>query len=57
MTDRLPIGIQLVGPYFSDGVLLRIGYTFEQTADWNHGVGPEAWHPESGRDSQVSDEA
>lgn len=57
MTSRLPIGIQLVGPYFSDGVLLRIGHTFEQTADWNHGVGPEAWHPESGRDSQVSDEA
>ena len=35
--DRLPVGIQLLGPDFSEDVLLRIGRAYElatQTEDW-----------------------
>lgn len=38
--DGLPIGIQFLGPDFSEGVLLRIGSMFEQI------TGDEAWRSE-----------
>jgi len=30
----LPVGIQFIGPYYSEGLLLRIAYTFEKNFDW-----------------------
>lgn len=30
----LPIGMQLVGRFFDDGLLLRIGYAYQQEVDW-----------------------
>ena len=31
--DKLPVGIQLLGPDFSEDVLLRIGRTYEQATE------------------------
>jgi aspartyl-tRNA(Asn)/glutamyl-tRNA(Gln) amidotransferase subunit A len=28
--DGLPIGMQLIGPYFSENTLLKVSYNFEQ---------------------------
>lgn len=30
----LPVGLQLIGPPGSEAILLRLGYTFEQSGDW-----------------------
>jgi aspartyl-tRNA(Asn)/glutamyl-tRNA(Gln) amidotransferase subunit A len=35
--DRLPIGIQLLGPDFSEGMLMRVGRSFEMA------TAAEAW--------------
>ena len=32
----LPIGMQIVGKAFDEGTLLRIGYAYEQAAEWVH---------------------
>ena len=34
MSDGLPVGVQLMGPALSEGVLLRIAYAYEQAADF-----------------------
>lgn len=34
MRAGLPIGLQLVGRYWEESLLFRIGYTFEQNVDW-----------------------
>lgn len=34
-SDNLPIGMQLVGRMFSEDVLLRIGYAYQQVTDWH----------------------
>jgi aspartyl-tRNA(Asn)/glutamyl-tRNA(Gln) amidotransferase subunit A len=31
----LPIGMQILGPPFSEGVLLRMGYAYEQATEWH----------------------
>lgn len=31
----LPIGLQIIGPAFSEETLLRIAYTYEQATDWH----------------------
>ena len=31
---HLPIGLQLIGPAFSEDVVLRVGHAYEQTAGW-----------------------
>ncbi len=33
--EGLPIGLQLIGPAFSEETLLRIGYPYEQATEWN----------------------
>ncbi|MBI3977636.1 MAG: Asp-tRNA(Asn)/Glu-tRNA(Gln) amidotransferase subunit GatA [Chloroflexi bacterium] len=33
--DGLPIGLQIIGPAFSEEVLLRVGYAYEQAAGWH----------------------
>ena len=32
--DQLPVGIQLLGPQFSEELLFRAGYAYEQATDW-----------------------
>ncbi len=31
----LPIGLQLIGPQFSEDLLFRVGYAYEQATDWH----------------------
>ncbi len=31
----LPIGMQVMGKYFDEATILRIGYAFEQATDWH----------------------
>lgn len=31
----LPVGMQIIGPPFSEGVLLRIAFAYEQATDWH----------------------
>lgn len=32
--NGLPIGMQILGPQFSEGLLFRIGHAYEQTTEW-----------------------
>ncbi len=38
--DRLPVGLQLVGPHFAEERLLSCSYQYQQQTDW-HRQGPE----------------
>jgi aspartyl-tRNA(Asn)/glutamyl-tRNA(Gln) amidotransferase subunit A len=38
----LPIGLQLIGPAFSEPTLLRAARMYESAVDWSNGVPPEA---------------
>lgn len=38
--DDLPIALQLVGPHFAEGTLLRVGQAFEQSTMWHTRVPP-----------------
>ena len=40
--DDLPVGLQLVGAHFSEGMLLRCAHQYQQQADWHTAV-PEAF--------------
>jgi aspartyl-tRNA(Asn)/glutamyl-tRNA(Gln) amidotransferase subunit A len=33
--ENLPIGLQIMGKHFDEGMLLRVAYTFEQTTDFH----------------------
>ncbi len=33
--DDLPIALQLVGPHFSEGMLLNVGHVYEQSTPWH----------------------
>ena len=33
--DNLPVGMQIIGPHFSEDRLLKVGYTYEQTVGWS----------------------
>jgi len=32
----LPLGMQIIGPQFSEGLLLRTAFAFEQATEWHH---------------------
>ncbi|MDP2953725.1 MAG: amidase family protein [Chloroflexota bacterium] len=34
-SDGLPVGMQVLGPPFSEEMLLRIGYAYEQATNWH----------------------
>ena len=33
-SDRLPIGLQIMGPMFREDIILNIGYAYEQTTNY-----------------------
>ncbi|MBL7159107.1 Asp-tRNA(Asn)/Glu-tRNA(Gln) amidotransferase subunit GatA [Candidatus Microgenomates bacterium] len=33
--DNLPVGMQIIGPQFSEKLLLQVGYAYEQATDWH----------------------
>lgn len=33
--NNLPVGIQILGPQFTEELLFRVGYAFEQATDWH----------------------
>ena len=33
-TNNLPVGIQIVGPYYSEKLLYQVGYAYEQKTKW-----------------------
>jgi aspartyl-tRNA(Asn)/glutamyl-tRNA(Gln) amidotransferase subunit A len=33
--DGLPIGLQVVGPYFGEGVVLAAAFAYQQSTDWH----------------------
>ena len=39
-TASLPVGIQILGPQFSEELLFQVGYAFEQTTNW-HKIKPK----------------
>lgn len=32
--NKLPVGLQIIGPQFSEDLLLKVAYAYEQTTDW-----------------------
>ncbi len=40
--NELPVGLQLIGPHFSEARLLAAAHAFQQETDW-HGRVPAAW--------------
>ena len=38
--ERLPIGLQLVGKPFEEGVILRLAHHYQQATDWHRRVAP-----------------
>jgi aspartyl-tRNA(Asn)/glutamyl-tRNA(Gln) amidotransferase subunit A len=34
-SDHLPVGLQLIGPYFREDLLLRVAYAYQQVTDWH----------------------
>ena len=39
-SEDLPLALQLVGPHFSEEILLRVGHAFEQATEWHTRVPP-----------------
>jgi aspartyl-tRNA(Asn)/glutamyl-tRNA(Gln) amidotransferase subunit A len=33
--DHLPVGLQLLAPYFREDLLLRAAYAYQQVTDWH----------------------
>ncbi|MFH0863695.1 MAG: Asp-tRNA(Asn)/Glu-tRNA(Gln) amidotransferase subunit GatA [Candidatus Gottesmanbacteria bacterium] len=33
-SENLPIGMQIIGPQFSEGLLFQVGYAYEQETEW-----------------------
>jgi aspartyl-tRNA(Asn)/glutamyl-tRNA(Gln) amidotransferase subunit A len=40
--QKLPVGLQLVGPHFAEARLLNLAHQYEQLTDWNAQC-PEAY--------------
>ncbi len=34
-SENLPIGLQIIGPQFSEGQLFRVAAAYEQVTDWH----------------------
>jgi aspartyl-tRNA(Asn)/glutamyl-tRNA(Gln) amidotransferase subunit A len=34
-SNNLPVGMQIIGPQFSEPLLFRMGYTYEQSCEWS----------------------
>ena len=34
-SDGLPVGLQLLAPWFEEGRLLNAGYAYQQATDWH----------------------
>jgi aspartyl-tRNA(Asn)/glutamyl-tRNA(Gln) amidotransferase subunit A len=41
-TQGLPVGLQIVGPHFSEAKLLNVAHLYQREIDW-HARAPEAW--------------
>lgn len=39
-TNNLPIGLQIIGPQFSEEMLIRVGNVFQQATDWHKKKAP-----------------
>jgi aspartyl-tRNA(Asn)/glutamyl-tRNA(Gln) amidotransferase subunit A len=37
-TEGLPVGLQLIGDYFDDGHLLRLGHVYQRETDWHRRI-------------------
>jgi len=33
--DGLPVGMQLIGNYFDEALLLRVAHSYQQVSDWH----------------------
>ena len=42
VVDDLPVGLQLIGPHFSEGKLLAAAHAFQQATDWHTRI-PKVW--------------
>jgi aspartyl-tRNA(Asn)/glutamyl-tRNA(Gln) amidotransferase subunit A len=40
--DHLPIGLQMIGRHFNEGMLLRLAYTFERNTEFHFKKPPNA---------------
>ena len=40
MVEGLPVGLQMVGPYFAEGRLLNVAHRYQQDTDWHRRVPP-----------------
>lgn len=34
-SDKLPVGLQIIGRAFDEGTVLKVGYAYEQATDWH----------------------
>ncbi|RPJ00403.1 MAG: hypothetical protein EHM36_14720, partial [Deltaproteobacteria bacterium] len=34
-SDKLPVGLQILGPHFREDMVLRVAYQFEQATDYH----------------------
>jgi aspartyl-tRNA(Asn)/glutamyl-tRNA(Gln) amidotransferase subunit A len=37
-----PVGLQLIGNYWSEALMLRVAHAYQQVTDW-HAKGPKDW--------------
>jgi len=37
-SPKLPVGLQLIGPYFSEAKLLNIAHAYQQITDWHQHI-------------------
>jgi len=35
LSDGLPVGLQIIGPHFSEGNILNIAYSYERNTEWS----------------------
>ena len=45
--DGLPVGVQLLAPYFWEGRLLNVAHQYQQVGDWHTRPASKPWQPRS----------